>query len=111
MALLVRIRRRRRMTFWSQIRRRLQAFGPYQSLMLMLVPVLLVEPLKLAALLVASNGHWLGGTGIIVAAYATSLLCVERLFRVVKPKLMLMHWVCEGVDVVCRATGQNSWMG
>jgi hypothetical protein len=74
MALLVRIRRRRRMTLWSNIRRQLQAFGPYQSLMLMLVPVLLVEPLKFVALLVAGEGHWLGGTGIILAAYATSLV-------------------------------------
>jgi hypothetical protein len=96
MALLVRIRRRRRMTFWSQIRRQLQAFGPYQSLMLMLVQVLLVEPMKLVALLVAGKGHWLGGTGIILAAYATSLLCVERLFRVVKPKLMMMDWFAKG---------------
>jgi hypothetical protein len=64
--------------------------------MLMLVPVLLVEPLKLVALLLAGKGHWLSGTGMILGAYAASLLCVERLFRIVKPKLMMMDWFAKG---------------
>jgi hypothetical protein len=58
----------------------------------MAVPLMLVEPLKLAALFVAGNGHWLVGTWMIVAAYASSLLIVERLFRMVKPKLMTIGW-------------------
>jgi len=59
---------------------------------LILLPILLVEPLKVAAVFVAGEGHWLAGTGILVAAYATSLVFVERLFKVVKPKLMTMNW-------------------
>ena len=51
---------------------------------LLLVPVTLVEPLKFVALFVAGEGHWLTGTGMILGAYAVSLLVVERLFRVVK---------------------------
>ena len=58
----------------------------------MAVPLMLVEPLKLAALFVAGNGHWLVGTWMIVAAYAGSLLIVEGLFRMVKPKLMTIGW-------------------
>ncbi len=84
------------MTLGGQARRQLQRLGPYQSLILMSVPVLLVEPLKLVALLVAGKGHWLTGTGMILAAYAASLLCVERLFRVVKPKLMMIGWFAKG---------------
>ena len=57
---------------------------------------MLVEPLKLVALLVAGKGHWLAGTGMMLGAYAASLLCVERLFRVVKPKLMIMNWFAKG---------------
>jgi hypothetical protein len=63
---------------------------------LILLPLSLVEPLKLVALLVAGEGHWLTGTGMILAAYAASLLCVERLFRVVKQKLMMMNWFAKG---------------
>jgi hypothetical protein len=66
--------------------------GPYQSLVLLLVPLLLVEPLKLVAVVIAGEGHWLTGTGMLVVAYAASLLFVERLFRVVKPKLMTLSW-------------------
>ena len=80
------------MTVLARTRRRIQQLGPYQSLGLMLLPLLIVEPLKLVALVVAGNGHWLTGTGMIVGSYVASLLCVERLFRVVKPKLMQMNW-------------------
>lgn len=84
--------RRREMTLLARARRRIQGLGPYQSLALLVVPLSLVEPLKLLALFVAGNGHWLTGTGMLVAAYAASLLLVERLFRVVKPKLLMLDW-------------------
>jgi hypothetical protein len=92
MPVIARIRRQRRMTFLARTRRRLQKMSPYLSLVLLLVPLLLVEPLKLAAVLVAGKGHWLTGTGMLVGAYAVSLLFVERLFRMVKPKLMTLSW-------------------
>src|SRR5437588_12844183 len=87
-----RARRRREMTRLAGVRRRLQRLGPYPSLALLVVPVALVEPLKLIALLVAGKGHWLTGTGMIIAAYAASLLVVERLFRTVLPKLLTLAW-------------------
>jgi hypothetical protein len=89
-------RLRRPMTVLSGIRRRIQKLGPYQSLILILLPLLLVEPLKLVALVIAGKGHWLAGTGMIIGAYATSLLCVERLFRALKPKLLMMSWFAKG---------------
>jgi hypothetical protein len=39
-------RLRRPMTVLSGIRRRIQKLGPYQSLILILLPLLLVEPLE-----------------------------------------------------------------
>jgi hypothetical protein len=56
------------------------------------VPLLLAEPLKLVALVLAGKGHWISGTGILIAAYAVSLLFVERLFKVLKPKLLTLNW-------------------
>jgi hypothetical protein len=73
-------------------RRKIQRLGPYQSLILVLIPVMLAEPLKIVALWVAGEGHWLTGTAMIVAAYAASLLVVERLFKIAKPKLMTLNW-------------------
>jgi hypothetical protein len=85
-------KRRRKMTALASVRRQIQQLGPYQSLALMLLPIMLVEPLKIMALLIAGNGHWLTGTGILIAAYGVSLVFVERLFKVVKCKLMTMNW-------------------
>ena len=85
-------RRRRDMTVLAGARRRIQKLGPYQSLALLSVPLVLVEPLKLVALYVAGEGHWVTGTGMMFGAYAASLLTVERLFRVVKPKLLMLPW-------------------
>lgn len=80
------------MTALLSARRHIRQLGPYQSLALMLLPIMLVEPLKIVALFVAGHGHWLTGTGMLIAAYAISLVVVERLFKVVKFKLMTMNW-------------------
>jgi len=48
--------------------------------------------MKLVAVAVAGEGHWITGTVMIIAAYAASLLIVERLFRMVKPKLLTLPW-------------------
>jgi hypothetical protein len=92
MPLLSKKRRNSRMTFLARRRRGLQQMGSYLSLLLLLVPLLLVEPLKLVALFVAGKGHWLTGTAMLVAAYTASLLVIERLFRVLKPKIMMLGW-------------------
>ena len=60
--------------------------------MLLLIPASIVEPLKLIAVAVAGEGHWITGTVMVLAAYAASLLIVERLFRIVKPKLLTLPW-------------------
>jgi hypothetical protein len=76
----------------ANLRRRIQQLGPYQSLALLAVPLACAEPLKLLALYVAGGGRWLTATGMMIGAYAASLLVVERLFRVVKPKLLMLGW-------------------
>jgi hypothetical protein len=76
----------------SRLRRSIEGLGPYQSLVLLAIPVSLIEPLKLAAVAIAGEGHWITGTIVIVCAYAASLLIVERLFRIVKPKLLALPW-------------------
>src|SRR5262249_39105427 len=70
------------------IRERVASIGPYASLALVLIPLLIVEPLKIIAVLIAGDGHWLAGTTALGVAYAGSLLVVERLFRVLKPNMM-----------------------
>jgi hypothetical protein len=73
-------------------RRYIQELGPYQSLALLAVPTATVEPLKLVAVAVAGAGHWMTGAAMIVACYTLSLVVVERLFIIVKPKLLTIPW-------------------
>ena len=80
------------MSFLTRARRDLQKISPYLSFFVLLVPLLLVEPLKIVAVFIAGKGHWITGTGILVGAYAVSLLFIERLLRVVKPKLLSIPW-------------------
>lgn len=70
----------------------IERLGPYQSLLLLSIPTGLVEPLKLIAVAVAGEGHWITGTVMIIVAYGFSLLFVERLFQIVKPKLLSLPW-------------------
>jgi hypothetical protein len=76
----------------SKIRHRIEGLGPYQSLALLSVPTSIVEPLKLAAVAIAGEGHWITGTVVIIVAYCTSVFAVERLFSIVKPKLLTLNW-------------------
>jgi hypothetical protein len=85
-------RRHRRMSLAALARRKIQQFGPYKSLGLLFVPLLIVEPLKIAGVAFAGLGHWVGGASMIVGAYAAGLLVVDRLFRIVKSKLSTMKW-------------------
>lgn len=75
-----------------RLRRSIETLGPYQSLALLLISTSFVEPLKLIAVAIAGDGHWITAKGMIACAYAVSLLIVERLFRLVKPKLLTLRW-------------------
>jgi hypothetical protein len=70
----------------------IQRLNPHVALALLAVPIAIVEPLKLFGLFIFGKGHWITGSFAIVFAYAGSLLVVERLFKIVKPKLMTLHW-------------------
>jgi hypothetical protein len=74
------------------LRHSIERLGPYQSLAFLAVPTSLIEPLKFVAVAIAGEGHWITGTAMIVAACAGSLFVVERLFRIVKPKLLTLPW-------------------
>ena len=74
------------------IRRHIERLGPYPSLVLLAVPLALAEPLKLATVFICGSGHWLTGLAAMLCAYAISILIVERLFKIVKPKLLTLPW-------------------
>jgi hypothetical protein len=89
---LPRRRIQRAMTFAAAARRRIQQLGPYKSLAILLVPLLIVEPVKMAGMAFVGLGHWAGEVCMIVGAYSASLLVVDRLYRIVKSKLYTIPW-------------------
>jgi hypothetical protein len=70
----------------------IERLGPYQSLSILAVPLAIVEPLKLVALFVVGGGHFIAGVLVMICAYAGSLFITERLFAVLKPKLLILPW-------------------
>jgi hypothetical protein len=76
----------------SGLRTWIEGLSPYRSLAILALPVCLIEPMKFVAVAIAGEGYWLTGTLTISAAYAGSLFLVERLFIVVKPKLLKLRW-------------------
>jgi hypothetical protein len=74
------------------IHRFLDRLGPYQSLLILAIPLAIVEPLKLVALFVVGGGHFIAGVLVMICAYAGSLFITERLFVVLKPKLLTLPW-------------------
>jgi hypothetical protein len=71
-------------------------------LVLLLIPASLVERLKFFAVPVAEEGHWITVTAMIIAGYGASLLLVERLFSMVKPKLLTLPLVRSALGLVRR---------
>jgi hypothetical protein len=74
------------------IHRFLDRLGPHQSLLILAIPLAIVEPLKLVALFVVGGGHFIAGVLVMICAYAGSLFITERLFVVLKPKLLTLSW-------------------
>jgi hypothetical protein len=72
----------------NQLKQRLKRIGAYTALALVLLPVMIVEPLKVVGVWVAGKGHWLTGTFVVAAAYAASLLVVDKLFHILKPNIL-----------------------
>ena len=74
------------------ISRSLKNLTPYQSLLVLGVPLAIIEPFKLIAVVVAGDGHFIAGVLVMICAYGCSLFVTERLFTIVKPKLLTLPW-------------------
>jgi hypothetical protein len=87
------------------LRRRLMALGPvqrlrewiaglnrYAALLLLLVPWLLLEPIKPIGFLLFAHKHHLVATLVLAAGEVIKLTLFEQLFDMTKPKLMTFAW-------------------
>ena len=64
-----------------------------------------VAPIRIwstAAIVFAKKGHWLGSAAFLIWAYAIGALVTERLFVIVKPKLLEIGWFAHLLSFVNR---------
>jgi len=67
------------------------SLGPYPTLALFVIPLVLLEPIKpLSAYLIAS-GHFINGMLVLALGEALKIILVERIFRIGRDKLMTIN--------------------
>ena len=74
------------------MRRQVERLPPYPALLILAGPLAVVEPLKLATVFIAGEGHWITSGLVLLFAYAVSLFLTHWLFVIVKPKLLMLPW-------------------
>ena len=86
---------------------RIEQLGPYATLALFLVPLVLLEPVKpLAAYLIASE-HFATGTLVLVVGEFLKIVIVERVYQIGRPKLMTIKAFAWTHD---RVAGWLGWL-
>lgn len=66
----------------------LASLGPYPTLVLFLVPVIILEPAKPVGAYLIATGHLVSGVALIAIAEVLKIALVERLFHFSRDKLM-----------------------
>ena len=80
---------------WRWVRRTrdwVMTLNPYMALCLLLVPWLILEPLKPLGFLLFHRHHHVAATSVIVVGEVAKLATFDQLFDMAKPKLLTLHW-------------------
>jgi len=72
----------------ERVRRWVTSLGPYPSLALFAVPVIILEPAKPLSAYLIGTGHFFAGAAVFITAEVLKLTVVERLFQLNKKKLL-----------------------
>ena len=73
---------------FARLHRLILSLGPYPTLLLFLVPVIVLEPIKPIAAYLAGTGHVMHGLVLLTIGEILKLVMVERLFCVSRDKLL-----------------------
>jgi hypothetical protein len=72
----------------KRVRLWVTSFGPYPSLALFALPVIILEPAKPLSGYLIGTGHFFAGAVVFITAEVLKLTIVERLFHLNKKKLL-----------------------
>ena len=84
-------RRLSRLSIFVTIADWIAALGPYSTLALFLVPVILLEPAKPVGFYLMASGHPVHGIVVIAIGEVLKIGIVERIFHIGRPKLMTIR--------------------
>jgi hypothetical protein len=89
------------------IERWIESLGPYSTLAVFLIPLVLLEPVKPVSAYLIASGHFMSGSLALVLAEVLKILIVERVFHVGRPKLMTIKAFAWTYDFVA---GWLTWL-
>jgi hypothetical protein len=75
-----------------QIEALLRRLPPRAAFVVLLLPSLLILPIKLAAVWLVARGHALLGVGVIIGAKLFGTALLAWLFQLIQPALMQLPW-------------------
>src|SRR3954453_7624011 len=77
---------------WRWIEDRIERLSPYATLALFLIPIAIIEPLKVYALYLMGLGHVIAGILTLVVAKIVGVGLAERLFAASRDNLLSIPW-------------------
>lgn len=88
---------------FAALGRMLKRLPPYVALLVIAVPFVLIEPVKVFSLFWIGIGHFVSGTILLVLSYVVSLFVVERMFHVMHEQLLSIGWFAWAFEKVMAA--------
>jgi hypothetical protein len=85
------LRRIGRLKIFQVVAAWIATLGPYQTLAIFLIPVLILEPMKPLSAVIMGSGHVVLGVMVLVLAEVLKIVIVERIFHIARPKLMTIR--------------------
>ncbi|GAB3245639.1 hypothetical protein [Chitinimonas naiadis] len=85
-----------RLPFWARLERWVAGLPAWAALPMFLVPMVLLFPIKLAALWLIGHHHVVLGLQVILAAKIGGTAIAARLFMLLKPTLLTVPWFARG---------------
>ena len=82
------LRRLTHLKLFQLIAQWITSLGPYPTLAVFLIPLLLLEPIKPLSAYLMASGHFVTGVLLLVLGEVLKITIVERIFHIGRPKLM-----------------------
>ena len=81
-----------RLPLWAKLEDWVRNLPPWGAVMVFFLPVVMLFPIKLAALFLFGRSHFASGFVLLAGAKLVGTAIVARLFQLVKPTLMTIGW-------------------